>query len=447
MSNRTAGPPALTPATLLAEFRRLRSRSRAIFACVHEAAFLDRPIPLRHPFLFYEGHLDAFNWNTCFRHVLGQPSFHLAFDDLFARGIDPATVQGTPEYEAWPSRAEVQAYSREVEARLSDLLERATTMQDLPVPLQDGHVLHILLEHEAMHHETLMYLLQQLPPDCKTPIAGVLEPDTSEAPPPHMVDIPVGIARVGARPGEYPFSWDNERPCHEIEVPAFRIDAFNVTNAQFRAFIEDGGYAHAGFWDERSIAIIRERGHAHPVGWIPDGSSWLYRDTFTIRPLPESWPAIVTWAEARAYARYRGLDLPTEAEWHRAASGDGQTGPLQRGTVPPGYGNVDFLRTSATRVGSHPEGASPHGVHDLAGNGWEWTSSPFTPFEGFAADPHYPGYSADFFDGEHVVLKGASWFTDRLLLRPSFRNWFYWHYPYMAASFRCVERSSRSNPT
>jgi formylglycine-generating enzyme required for sulfatase activity len=98
-------------------------------------------------------------------------------------------------------------------------------------------------------------------------------------------------------------------------------------------------------------------------------------------------------------------------------------------------------------VGSHAEGASPHGVHDLAGNGWEWTCSPFAPFEGFAADPHYPGYSADFFDGQHIVLKGASWFTDRLLLRPSFRNWFYWHYPYMAASFRCVERSSRSNPT
>jgi formylglycine-generating enzyme required for sulfatase activity len=89
-------------------------------------------------------------------------------------------------------------------------------------------------------------------------------------------------------------------------------------------------------------------------------------------------------------------------------------------------------------AGSHPYGASAWGVHDLMGNGWEWTSSTFEPFPGFSPMPSYPEYSADFFDGQHYVLKGASPVTARELLRRSFRNWFRPQYPYVYAKFRTV---------
>jgi len=94
---------------------------------------------------------------------------------------------------------------------------------------------------------------------------------------------------------------------------------------------------------------------------------------------------------------------------------------------------------SPVPVGSYPSTASVHGVHDLIGNGWEWTSTIFAPFAGFAPMRSYPEYSADFFDGQHFVMKGASPATARELLRPSFRNWFRARYPYVYATFRCVK--------
>ena len=139
------------------------------------------------------------------------------------------------------------------------------------------------------------------------------------------------------------------------------------------------------------------------------------------------WPVVASWAEAAAYARWRSARLPTEAEWHRAAEG-----------APRDQGNVDFRHGSPLPVGSHPEGASRHGVLELVGNGWEWTATPFAPFPGFVPLARYPGYSADFFDGAHFVLLGGSWATDEALLRPSFRNWFQPHYPYVFSKFRCA---------
>jgi formylglycine-generating enzyme required for sulfatase activity len=156
------------------------------------------------------------------------------------------------------------------------------------------------------------------------------------------------------------------------------------------------------------------------------------------------WPVYVSLAEARAYARWQGGRLPTEAEFHRAAFGDmvSAARPFPWGAAMPGaqHGNFDFQRWAPTPVGSHPEGASAWGVHDLIGDGWEWTETPFTGLPGFEPYiPAYPGYSADFFDGKHYVLKGASWATARDLVRPSFRNWFQAHYPYVFAKFRCVD--------
>ena len=103
------------------------------------------------------------------------------------------------------------------------------------------------------------------------------------------------------------------------------------------------------------------------------------------------------------------------------------------------HGNFDFAAWSPVPVGSLPEGRSRWGVAELVGNGWELTDTPFAPLPGFT--PYirsYPDYSADFFDGKHFVLKGASWATARDLVRPSFRNWYQAHYPYVFAKFRCV---------
>ncbi|MGH9711518.1 MAG: formylglycine-generating enzyme family protein, partial [Candidatus Acidiferrales bacterium] len=143
--------------------------------------------------------------------------------------------------------------------------------------------------------------------------------------------------------------------------------------------------------------------------------------------------------------------LPGEAQWHRAAYGtasDNSSGKSQKsewlypwGDAAPGTerGNFDFARWDPTPVNAHPRGQSAFGVHDLLGNGWEWTSTPFAPFPGFKPFPFYPGYSANFFDGKHFVMKGGSPRTAACMLRRTFRNWFQPHYPYVYAKFRTVE--------
>jgi formylglycine-generating enzyme required for sulfatase activity len=177
--------------------------------------------------------------------------------------------------------------------------------------------------------------------------------------------------------------------------------------------------------------------------WERQGDAWFWRGMFELIPLPPSWPVYVSFAEASAFCRWRGVRLPTEAEFQRAAYGtpEGTERRHPWGSADPTSerGVFDFTSWDPEPAGSHPHGASAWGVEDLVGNGWEWTSTPFGPFPGFTPMASYPEYSADFFDEEHFVIKGASPATARELLRPSFRNWFRARYPYVYATFRCAK--------
>ncbi len=432
-------------------FLQARQRTEEILAMVRPEAYTMRPIRLRHPFVFYDGHLSAFNWNQLFRKTLGEASFNPDFDARFGRGIDPDPGSPSPREDCWPPRETIQLYKQEVSQRLADFLERFDPERPPHPWLQNGRMLHIMLEHELMHHETLLYMIHQLPAAFKQPrelrgskSAGTAPPNPGAAPEKapalETVEVPAGVARLGARPVDGPFAWDNELPCHDVRVPAFRIDATLCTNEQYMAFLEAGGYQRSEFWVAPAWEWLSRERITHPRFWQPRDSGWTYRDLVSEIPLPPDWPVLVTQAEASAYARFMGKRLPTEAEWHRAAFGDDPDRPYPWGWDRPSaqHGNFDFLQCHPAKVGSFPLGASALGVHDLLGNGWEWTRTPFGPFEGFQADPSYPGYSADFFDGKHMVLKGGSWATDAKLLRASFRNWFYATYPYAYATFRCV---------
>lgn len=192
---------------------------------------------------------------------------------------------------------------------------------------------------------------------------------------------------------------------------------------------------------------MQQQGIAHPLFWEREGDAWRWRCMFELVPLPLSWPVYVSHAEASAFARWRGARLPTEAEFQRAAYGSPE-GDRQYpwGTAEPSaeHGVFDFSSWDPHPAGSHPAGASAWGIEDLVGNGWEWTGTPFGPFPGFQAMASYPEYSADFFDNQHMVMKGASPATARELLRPSFRNWFRTRYPYVYATFRCAKDHNRA---
>ena len=431
-------------AAAAAWYRRNRARSDALFDLLDPAVYYTRPIALRNPVVFYEGHLPAFSVIAFLRRGLGRPPVDARLEALFERGIDPdsidAAVPRSGASTVWPSRDEVRAFARRCDAAILAALADFT-----PTP-QAVEGLYTALEHEAMHQETLLYMWHRVPYEMKRrgamgdgrwAMRDARSMDdgrwtTGDA---RMATVPAGDATLGADRSLVAFGWDNEFDHHAVHVPAFEVDVLPVTNAQFLEFMNDGGYTRRDLWSDEGWDWIQSDHVSHPAFWLqtdtspiahrpsPIETGWLWRGMFQSEPMPPQRPVYVSHAEASAYAAWKGRRLMTEAEWHRAADG-----------ARPGF--VDFAGFDPIDAGSLPDTASVHGVHDLIGNGWEWTSTVFAPFEGFTAMRSYPEYSADFFDGRHYVMKGGSPATARELLRPSFRNWFRGNYPYVYAKFR-----------
>jgi ergothioneine biosynthesis protein EgtB len=425
-------------------YRRNRERSRQLFDLVRPEAYYARPISLRHPIVFYEGHLPAFSLNTLVKKGLGRPGIDADLERLFARGIDPedeaaASRSGRAE---WPTREAVTRFADACDALVLDALANAPIEQQGHPLLHEAQAAYTILEHEAMHQETMLYMWHQLPLAYKRAPADLRVDATGVTPPSEQVVVPAGRATLGARRGEIPFGWDNEFPECVVDVPGFEIDVHNVSNERFMDFVEAGGYREAQWWTPEGFGWVREDRITHPRFWEHRDGRWVWRGMFDEIELPAAWPVFVSQAEASAYARWKGARLPTEAEYHRAAfgepSGNERRHPWGDAAPDASRGVFDFTSWNPIDVGSRAAGQSAWGVHDLVGNGWEWTSSLFAPFDGFRAMPSYPEYSADFFDGQHFVMKGASPATDAALLRRSFRNWFRPNYPYVYATFRCV---------
>jgi ergothioneine biosynthesis protein EgtB len=434
---------------LLDWYRRNRDRTRMLFDLISDEAYYSRPIALRHPIVFYEGHLPGFSFNTLVKKALGRASIDERLEALFARGIDPhesaAGSAGARDHrDLWPSRKAVHAFAHEADRAVIDALTHADLDRPGHPLLDHAEAVFAILEHEAMHQETLLYMWHRLPFSQKKKPAGYQARTVGAPPRVEGIDVPAGRVTLGVHREAIPFGWDNEFPALSADVPAFTIDRHNVTNARFLEFVHAGGYDDDRWWNAEDWQWIRSEGMAHPLFW-ERGDTWYWRGMFDLVPLPPAWPAYVSLAEATAFARWSGAGarLATEAEFQRAAYGspDGGERAYPWGFDEPSdrHGLFDFASWDPEPAGSHPEGASAWGVEDLVGNGWEWTSTPFAPFPGFRAMASYPEYSADFFDGQHFVMKGASPVTARELLRPTFRNWFRARYPYVYATFRCVK--------
>ncbi|MCK5376424.1 MAG: SUMF1/EgtB/PvdO family nonheme iron enzyme [Acidobacteria bacterium] len=421
------------------------AQSDKIFNLLETGALLDQPIGLRHPLVFYLGHLPAFAWNQVCRGVLGTPSFRPDFDSLFERGIDPMGVDSHQSTTEWPPVDEIADYRDRVRRALLEAVELVAERADDDPLAENGRIFEVAIEHELMHQETLQYLLQQMPHEKKRR-PHILEPYRFDGAAQNAtVEVGGGPVVLGADFEILRFGWDNEFPELATEVDDFAIDRTPVRNADYLQFMEDGGYERPELWRPEDWEWRRRVGLEHPVFWSRDNGDWSYLTMFDRLGLDQvsNWPVYISHAEADAYCRWRGGRLATEAEFHRAAyaTPEGGSRPYPWGDDPPAerHGNFDFRHWAPTPVGCFVDGDSAWGVSELVGNGWEWTGTVFAPYPGFSAYiPSYPGYSADFFDGLHQVMLGASWATPAQLVRRSLRNWFQRHYPYQFAKFRCV---------
>lgn len=385
------------------------------------------------PLLWHLAHIGVFQNYWILQCSAGETSMNPLYDIHF----DPIKTP-REEAERLPSRAEVEDYLAEtlqrVERYLSETEQRAQATNGA---LSAAFAADLVLEHERQHQETVAFLFQGLPYEAKRsgppPVRGVRRGAPDEVP------IASDSVRIGADGTS--FAYDNEAPQHTVAIAAFLIDRDLTTNGEYAEFVEQGGYRERRFWSDAGWAWLADAGITHPLYW--SGPAWKERGFFAEVDLRADAPVSgISWYEADAYARFRGKRLPTEFEWEAAAGWDAQAKRMRRfpwgdAAFTPDRANADHMAWGSTPVGSHPAGDTPFGLRDMGGNLWEWTSSEFAGYSGFRAHP-YPEYSQVWFDGDHRVSRGGSWFSAPDLLRTSFRN--FYRRPFRAAfiGVRCA---------
>jgi iron(II)-dependent oxidoreductase len=333
--------------------------------------------------------------------------------------------------------AEARRYVSEVRAKTLEVLETA--------PLEGRRLTEsafafgMVTQHEQQHDETMLATHQLRVGD---PVLHAPAPPPARSGRlPDEVLVPGGPFVMGT--SAEPWALDNERPAHEVVLPAFFIDTTPVTNGQYLEFLAAGGYEDARWWSPAGWAHRQEAGISAPRFWRREPGGW-WRTRFGVHePIPEAEPVVhVSFYEAEAFAAWAGKRLPTEPEWEKAARFDPATGRSQRfpwgdDEPTPDQANLGQRHLRPAEAGAYPEGASPLGVHQLIGDVWEWTSSDFAPYPGFAVFP-YAEYSEVFFGPDYKVLRGGSFGTDVAAVRSTFRNWDYPIRRQIFSGFRCA---------
>ncbi|MGH8962673.1 MAG: ergothioneine biosynthesis protein EgtB [Jatrophihabitantaceae bacterium] len=309
---------------------------------------------------------------------------------------------------------EARAFVHEVRGRALDVIHRTPDDQLFTAGM--------VVQHEQQHDETMLATLQlrQGPPVLtadRLPGGRALDTD--------RVFVAGGEFVLGVDGTDEPFSLDNERPAHTVEVGPFWIGRVPVTNAQWRDFVDDGGYDTQRWWSARGWAHRVEAGLERPKFWTADGTRIRFGIEETVPP--DEPVQHVSYFEAEAFAAWSGARLPTELEWEKACAWDPATRTRRRwpwGSAEPStaLANLGGGALRPAPVGAYPAGASAYGVEQLIGDVWEWTSSDLQPWPGFVP-MIYRQYSEPFFGGDYRVLRGGSWAVAPSTIRPSFRNW------------------------
>lgn len=379
------------------------------------------------PMLWDLGHIGAFEELWIVHKAGGQPLERPERLDLY----DPFEVpRNEREEQPLPSFDATLAYLERTRRRSLEVLERESLDSGNPL-LAGGFVFRLAVQHEWQHQEIVLQGLDLRCEDEPYAPAAPVTRDSADAAvavdDTETVAVPAGTAWIGS--DDAMATYDNERPAHAVELPAFRIDRFPVTCRRFIEFIEDGGYQRPELWSAAGRAWLEETSPRAPQGWWSDrnGRWWITRFGHP-RPVDPLEPVQhVNAHEADAFAAWAGGRLPSEVEWERAASGRRANGrsprhPWGDEAASPERANLFGERWGPAPVGTRPKGASEEGAEQLLGDVYEWTASPFQGYPGFRAFP-YREYSEVFFGTEYRVLRGASWTSGPWMARNTYRNW------------------------
>jgi ergothioneine biosynthesis protein EgtB len=354
----------------------------------------------------------------------GYRTFHPRFDFLFnsyyeqlGTGYWPRPQRGLLSR---PTVAEVYAYRRHVDEGMESLLAREPDASWRTI----AERLRIGINHEQQHQELLVtdikYNLAYNP--LRPAYRADLPQNPDDGPAPlAFTSFDGGIVEIGAA-ADLDFAYDNEHPRHETLLRSYRLANRLVTNGEYLAFVEAGGYQEPALWLSDGWAKVRSAGWQAPLYWERLDGHWHEMTLGGLRPLNRAEPVChLSYYEADAFARFAGKRLPTEAEWEHAAA-----------QVPVEGNFVDDGRF-------HPRPASGAGLTQLFGDCWEWTVSAYLPYPGYrAVDGALGEYNGKFMCGQ-MVLRGGSCATSRDHCRASYRNFFYPHERWQIKGVRLAE--------
>ncbi len=408
------------------ELERVRTRSSGLTTAVlDETELLAQHSRLMSPLVWDLAHVGNYEELWLLREAGGLEAMRPEIDQLYDAFEHPRDTRPSLPL-LLPTEAD--DYISLVRRKVLDSLETTplAAREGKADPLRDhGFVFGMVLQHEHQHDETMLatHQLRRGQPvlpatdDVPAPRALVVAPE---------VEVAAGSFEMGTSTD--PWALDNERPAHPVELAAYAIDTVPVSNAAYRAFVEDGGYDDTRLWSSAGWRWRCESGKRAPAFWFREGGQWLRRRFARVEDLPDAEPVQhVCFHEAQAWARWAGRRLPTEAEWEKAASWDPASKTKRRfpwGEAAPddSRANLGQTRFHPTPAASYPDGASAYGALQMVGDVWEWTSTEFTGYPGFRSFP-YKEYSEVFFDAGQRVLRGGSWATDPQAVRTTFRNW------------------------
>lgn len=406
-----------------------------------EEAWYEPSIPLRHPLIFYYGHTATFFINKLLLARLVDQRIDPHLESILAVGVDEMSWDDLNEkHYDWPTIAQVQAYRDRVRQIVTDIIDHAP----LTLPVRWEHpwwAIVMGVEHERIHLETSSVLIRQhrldyvrALPEWKSGREHGAAPENA------LVEVPAGSVTLGRSRDEPLYGWDNEFGHHEAEVGAFKASRLLVSNGEYLAFVEAGGYSQQKYWEEEGLQWLKYSQVTQPEFWVRQSNQWQLRLMTELVPMRWNWPVEVNAHEARAFCRWKSeqsgqpVRLPTEDEWQRMLAVSGYQ-----------YGNEANLYLDHG-ASSTPVDKFRHGPFcDMVGNVWQWTETPTYPFDGFEVHPYYDDFTTPTFDGRHAIIKGGSWIATGNEAEPSSRYAFRRHF-FQHAGFRYVVAQSKPVP-
>ena len=427
----TAQPSRQEIADLLTE---ARNRTLLLISRLSDEDLHRQHDPLMSPIIWDVGHIAHFEQLWLTQNLDGPIEFS-EMPGMYNPFEHPRATRASL---ALPSLTEMTERLREIRAVVLERLETVSFDSDNPL-LHGAYVYHMVLQHEYQHNETILQTLQLKKGDpYDAPRSLSFAPLESRS----NVMVPFGAGSVTIGTDDRSVAYDNERPRHQVELRAFEIDRDPVNNARYIEFVGDNGYRREDLWSEAGRRWLAESKAIAPKYWARDGNVWITQSMDLVRPVDPARPVIhVCYYEAEAFANWDGKRLPSEREWEAAASWNPSTGGATQypwgGAPEHGRANIDQLAFDTAPLGVFPANISPIGCYGMIGDVWEWTSSDFHGYPGFASFP-YKEYSEEFFGSDYKVLRGGSWATRPGAIRNTFRNWDYPIRRQIFSGFRCA---------